>query len=432
MYGKQKAFLDSDALFRSYAGGIGSGKSWVGAYDLIRRAKANRLYTVVAPTYSLMADASFRSVENIARELDLIAHIARGKPPYIKLKTGAEILFRSGDEPDMLRGPNLSGTWLDEASLMKQEVYDVMIGRLREAGELGWLTATFTPQGKAHWTYKTFGMQDKPDTELFHARTDENPFLPAGFVESRRRQYTAKHAEQELGGVFLDDGGNFFTPGTWPRFDFVGEDAFRIRLSNSQGHVYHRNECLILLTLDWALNKVKRNATQRLTADKTDFNAFIVSALTKDSKLFILDCVNERIKPEGKAPALAALCRRWRPFVVAGDDDAISETLLLDCRRYPDIPEIRCLPISGKDKRERATAAMIRGENGLIYLPNKDEPWKETFCDQVSSFNGLDDEHDDIVDALGIQGRLADQLKGTGHPEAVPEVLIPGRDLFGW
>ena len=57
----QKAFLDSDATFRAFCGGIGSGKTWAGAYDLIRRAKPGRLYLVIAPTYAMLSDATFRA-----------------------------------------------------------------------------------------------------------------------------------------------------------------------------------------------------------------------------------------------------------------------------------------------------------------------------------------------------------------------------------
>ena len=56
----QQAFLRSNALFRAFCGGIGSGKSWAGSYDLIRRAKPGRLYLILAPTYSMLSDATFR------------------------------------------------------------------------------------------------------------------------------------------------------------------------------------------------------------------------------------------------------------------------------------------------------------------------------------------------------------------------------------
>jgi predicted phage terminase large subunit-like protein len=207
----QQEFLRSDAIFRAFAGGIGSGKSWAGAYDLIRRAKPGRLYMVMAPTYSMLADATFRMFEGLARELGIVdgSEVKRSPPPSIRLRTGAEVLFRSADEPDRLRGPNLSGVWLDEASLMAEEAFTIAIGRLREAGEQGWLTATFTPKGKQHWTFETFAT-GRPNTAIFHARTADNPFLPPNFESTVRQQYTSTLADQELEGLFLDQLGTMF------------------------------------------------------------------------------------------------------------------------------------------------------------------------------------------------------------------------------
>ena len=156
---KQRQFLESKRLLRAFVGGIGSGKSFIGALDMIRRSKPDRLYLVTAPTYPMLSDATYRSLGDLAQMLDLVGPGDKktSPPPSIKLRNGAEILFRSTDNPEMLRGPNLSGVWMDEASLSKQEAFDILIGRLREGGEEGWLTATFTPKGKAHWTYKILG-----------------------------------------------------------------------------------------------------------------------------------------------------------------------------------------------------------------------------------------------------------------------------------
>jgi hypothetical protein len=232
----QRDFLRSDALFRAFSGGIGSGKSWAGAYDLIRRAGAGRLYLVAAPTYAMLSDATFRTFLALAEELGVAdpAGVRRSAPPSLRLRTGAEVLFRSADEPDRLRGPNLSGVLMDEASLMPVDAFTVLIGRLREAGEQGWLAACFTPKGRAHWTFETFAT-GRPNTALFRARTSDNPFLPAGFEANVRAQYTSALAAQELEGEFVDLGGALFRrswfpavdaapggcaasgPGTWPR-----------------------------------------------------------------------------------------------------------------------------------------------------------------------------------------------------------------------
>lgn len=191
----------------------------MGAYDLIRRAKPARLYLVAAPTYPMLSDATLRTFLDIGRTLGVVvADGIRKSPPSVRLTTGAEVLFRTADDPERLRGPNLSGAWLDEASLMQREARDVVIAALREGDERGGLSATFTPKGVAHWTYDYFGKPNRPDTSLFHAHTRDNPFLPAEFYETVARQYPSEMARQELAGEFLDtDEARQVIPTAWVR-----------------------------------------------------------------------------------------------------------------------------------------------------------------------------------------------------------------------
>lgn len=212
----QADFAKSKALFRGFVGGRGSGKSWAGAYDLIRRAKPGRLYMVASPTYTVLQDTTWRTFHSIARQLQCLESSTK-TPPYVKLTTGAEILFRSAEDPEKLRGPNLSGLWLDEASLMAQEAYEIGIACLREAGEQGWLSATFTPKGLSHWTYEIFGSGDKPNTAIFHSRTGDNPFNPPEFHKTLSEQYSGLLARQELDGAFINVEG-----AEWPA-EFFGE-----------------------------------------------------------------------------------------------------------------------------------------------------------------------------------------------------------------
>jgi predicted phage terminase large subunit-like protein len=198
----QHAFRHSTALYRGYVGGRGSGKTFVGAYDLIRRAKAGALYGVYAPSYPMMRDATQRTFLALARQLGFLREWRKADGIAI-LGNRAEVLFRSLDDPERARGPNLSGSWIDEASIVPRGAFDIIIAALREGGEQGWLSATFTPKGKSHWTYETFGM-GKPDTALFRSRTKDNPFLPGAFAETIAQQYTSQLASQELEGEFID------------------------------------------------------------------------------------------------------------------------------------------------------------------------------------------------------------------------------------
>ena len=442
VYLKQQRFLESKALLRAFVGGIGSGKSWIGALDLLRRAKPGRLYLVTAPTYPMLSDATFRSLTGLARQCEVVGPgDAKESPtPSIKLINGAEVLFRSTDNPEMLRGPNLSGVWMDEASLSKREAFDILVGRLREGGEQGWLTATFTPKGKIHWTYKVFGAGG-PDVELIHAESGENPFLPPEFVENVRKRYTAQQIRQELGGAFVEGGGNHYFPHLWPRYIDAG-DAYRMRDGDRWRHV-RKADCSRLLALDWAMGKPKGDAKSiaaRATGIaelKGDHTAFVVADLDNETgALYLLDCLNERIPMGSNAPRLAEFCRRWNPVVVAGDDDNLSETMLLETRRYRDIPTVKPMSIGGRNKLVRSQAAVVRAERGMIYLPEDgraDKEWVEVLCDQLASFTGADGEPDDIADCFGILGRLADEFKpGENQDDLAPVLGAQGYNASEW
>ncbi len=230
--------IEVDSPGRLYLCGRGrvpTHNSFVGSYDLLRRAKPGRLYMIVAPTYRMLRDASYRTFADNAKMMRFSGKAVRSVGDFhIVLGNGATVLFRSADNPDSLRGPNISGCWMDEASYCSQDAFGIVSGCLREAGEMGWLTATFTPKGKQHWTYKILGKNMEaarknaelaeaglpPEAtfddsyEMFVAKTSENPFLPREFDGMLRSQYTSQTASQELEGTFLDVGGRMFSR-TW-------------------------------------------------------------------------------------------------------------------------------------------------------------------------------------------------------------------------
>ena len=218
----QSSFRRSKSLFRGFVGGRGSGKTWAGAYDLLRRARRGRTYLIGSPTGILLQDTTLPTFKKLAQELCVWDPSAVRMSPYptVELSTGATVRFRTAEDPERMRGPNLSGVWLDEASLMHVEAYNICIAALREGGEQGWLSATFTPKGLNHWTYNVFGTY-RADTEIFHASTRDNPFNPSGFQDILARQYggaDSNLSRQELDGVFLDDEDGWqVIPAAWVR-----------------------------------------------------------------------------------------------------------------------------------------------------------------------------------------------------------------------
>lgn len=191
----QRAFWESPARFRSFVGGIGSGKTYAGTVEILRQPKSAGM--VVAPTYPMLRDATLRTFADLARPL--VADFNRSEM-RATLTNGTVVLFRSADDPDRLRGPNLGWFWLDEAALMSAETWLIMIGRLRERPGRAWVTST--PRGR-NWLYTTFA-EGGPDYHTTRSSSRDNTFLAPDFVRSLEHAYDARWLAQEVEGEFVD------------------------------------------------------------------------------------------------------------------------------------------------------------------------------------------------------------------------------------
>ncbi len=200
--------------------------------DMILKAQPNRAYMIASPTGVVMGDTTLPTFLELAD--GWIARATMKPWPTFWFHNKAEIRFRTADDPERMRGPNLSGVWLDEASLMKHDAFLISIGCLRQGNKLGWLSATFTPKGKQNWTYEVFGKESK-NTALFRSSTSENVFLPEGFDEVLRSQYTSTFAAQELGGEFLDPAGTLFDSAWFRLVEESPRDGTRVRYWDKAG-----------------------------------------------------------------------------------------------------------------------------------------------------------------------------------------------------
>ncbi len=202
VYGKQLAFLNSNSKYRVFVAGIGSGKTTVGVLEVLRMPPTSR-GMIVAPTYQMLRDATLNSFMEAGGK-DLIARFNQ-QTGEMTLKSGTEILWRSADNFEALRGPNLGWVYIDEAALVKESAYDVLLGRLREPPAKLWMTTT--PRGY-DWIYRLWVKEHgtDPDYFLVRASTRDNPFLPDGYVESLQAKYGGGFAMQEIEGEFCEWG----------------------------------------------------------------------------------------------------------------------------------------------------------------------------------------------------------------------------------
>ena len=208
-YRKQLDFVYDPARFLCFNAGIYSAKTFSGAIRTLRFCTdlGARCGMVVAPTYTMLKDATIPVIQEVAGPVWDNKRYNRSPPMsgYIKQ---AEIRFRSADKPDNLRGPSLDFIWIDEAAMITHEAWKICLGRLRRGNVARPMWITTTPRGR-NWVYDEFieKVQGNPKRagryKLYTASTWDNPFADKEIIEDLKESYSGAFAKQELEGQFV-------------------------------------------------------------------------------------------------------------------------------------------------------------------------------------------------------------------------------------
>jgi len=225
---------DTKTRHGAFVGGLGSGKSWSGSMKTILYAldQPGCLMLVCAPTYRQMRDSTMREFFKLLPP-ELIDNF--NKSEYeLKLKNGTEILFRSLENYEAVRGVEVAFIWIDEANLVSLKAWRVCLGRLRQPGYPHRSIITTTPRGKKNnWVYDEYVQKPLDNPRLsrvvYNARTRDNiKNIGEEYVEDLEATYTGEFALQELEGQFVD----IIEGRVFPQFsheyhvDFFGEEIF--------------------------------------------------------------------------------------------------------------------------------------------------------------------------------------------------------------
>lgn len=206
----QHKFLSSRKKYRAAVTGVGGGKSAAGAIAALEMVVANPGTDafIVSPTYDLL-------------HTNTKPPILKFWPPGVITNPGCmmtregkfeartynncTIYGRSADEPERLRGPNLSWAWLDEPGQMKRYAWDIILGRIRVPCPKPGIILTGTPKG-LNWLYDVF--VDAPPTDDYELTwwdcKHNSPNLAEGYYEGLEASYHPALARQEIGGEFVN------------------------------------------------------------------------------------------------------------------------------------------------------------------------------------------------------------------------------------
>lgn len=131
----------------------------------------------------------------------------------------------------------------------------------------------------------------------------------------------------------------------------------------------------------------------------SDYSCAVVLGHSRlGDNFFVLDVVRVQVEVLAFGGILKNLRQEWGSppiFWYVGGQEKIVADYLMNVVKIP----IKTIPAK-EDKFARAQAVAQAWNSGRIWIPFADKHWVAKFKEEALSFSGMDDPHDDQVDAL--------------------------------
>ncbi len=185
---QEQSYIEATAAFNIWVGAISSGKTHISIKKFIERLRNGPKGDV------LITGVSRTTIQhNVLSLLYPALGFPIPSPKSMQAKLyGKDVYFKgvhdSGAVKD-IQGCTLSLAYCDEVVNMPQNVWNMLIGRLRVPGAQ--LLGTCNPEGPSHWFKKEILDQSaQKDTKYWTFLMEDNPSLTAEYVDRMKRMYT--------------------------------------------------------------------------------------------------------------------------------------------------------------------------------------------------------------------------------------------------
>lgn len=206
---KAPRFLQSQAKICMFVGGVRSSKTYTGAIKgvLLSLAVKNCAGIAIAPTFPMVREVLIDAYLKVLRFLSLREgkHYQYNKSEHrITFLNGAQILFRSANNPYSLEGLTADWFHIDEAAQINKNAYNTAIDRVSKAEHLGrgqgWLT--LTPKGQ-NWVFEeSLNAQVDKSYSLETILTREAGLVAQEDIEWARRNLEPRYFRQQYEATF--------------------------------------------------------------------------------------------------------------------------------------------------------------------------------------------------------------------------------------
>lgn len=193
-------------------GGRQGGKTYAGAREGLKQIykykRKPHLGWIISPTYpmSTVVEREFERAAGWFEDGGLILKKMAGQRAYLLHPPAGEtepyrVEIKTAENPDRLRGAGLGWIWMDEAAMMSEEVYKILLGTI--LATRGIIFMTSTPRGH-NWFYRLWCESDKNEAiGAVRWRSADNPYLGHEELALMRGQSSEDFARQELEAEFV-------------------------------------------------------------------------------------------------------------------------------------------------------------------------------------------------------------------------------------
>ncbi len=203
----QAEIHNASSRFRVVDAGRRFGKTRLGVMECIDTANKGKRAWWIAPTYKI-SQVGWRPLRRIAGRVP--GSEVRLGDLSVTMPSGGEVVIRSADNPDSLRGEGLDFVVFDECAFMKEEAWTEAL-RPALSDRQGRALFISTPRGH-NWFHGLYqrGVSGEDGWQSFTFPTSANPYIPTAEIESARKELPEIIFRQEYLAEFVDSDGAVF------------------------------------------------------------------------------------------------------------------------------------------------------------------------------------------------------------------------------
>lgn len=183
-----KSYIESNSRINVWEGSVRSGKSFIALYRFVKEIKYGPKGAMI-----ICGRSETTVIRNVIEPLRVITgNAVRYKQGLREFELFGRKVYVVGANDERaegkIRGATFAGALVDEATLLPETFFRMLLSRLSIDGAKVFITTN--PDSPYHWLKQNFlDRTDELDLSVFKFRLEDNPSLSASFINNLKKEY---------------------------------------------------------------------------------------------------------------------------------------------------------------------------------------------------------------------------------------------------